>query len=236
MMISFLKSSLFKSLSEGYCLQAGKYWLFLSSSTVQLKFSSPWDVSWCFSLSEGPRTLNRSPLLWPSSCFVLLREFQGWLDYNGYIPTRAVFSKLPICMQRSMKGVSAFFFPYFLFFSHPINLLFLPLCFSASFHHFDTTSYLKELSRMLVSELTTSYSSSSQFYTFTNIHKGEQYRKKKCAGACVLILYEKNETHLLGIWLLMNAFREEYTWTRKLMMWKSVSIIPFSFLRTPSRS
>lgn len=121
-------------------------------------------------------------------------------------------------------------------FPTPSIFCFYHYVFSASFHHFDTTSYLKELSRMLVSELTTSYSSSSQFYTFTNIHKGEQYRKKKCADACVLILYEKNETHLLGIWLLMNAFREEYTWTRKLMMWKSVSIIPFSFLWTPSRS
>lgn len=140
-------------------------------------------------------------------------------------------------MQRSPKSFLASSFLFFLFCSHPpIKLLFLLPCFSASFHHFDTASYSKELSRMLISELTASQSSSSQFYSFTNVLNGKQYRKKKYAGACFLILYEKKEAHLHGIWLLMNAFRGECTWTRKLMMWENISIILSSFLWTPSRS
>lgn len=138
--------------------------------------------------------------------------------------------------------MKSFLASYFLFFSvlfpPPIKLLFLLPCFSASFHHFDTASYSKKLSRMLISELTATQSSSSQFYSFTNVLNGKQYRKKKkkCAGAYFLILYEKKEAHLHGIWLLMNAFRGECTWTRKLMMWENISIILSSFLWTPSRS
>jgi len=52
---------------------------------------------------------------------------------------------------------------------------------------------------MLISELTASQSSSSQFYSFTNAPHGKQYRKKKSTGACFLIPYKNKEAHLHGI-------------------------------------
>lgn len=56
------------------------------------------------------------------------------------------------------------------------------------------SSYRKELSRMLISELAVLQSSSSQFYFFTNVLYGKQYRKNKYAGVCFLLPYEKKIT------------------------------------------
>lgn len=105
------------------------------------------------------------------------------------MPTRAMFSKLPVYMQRLLKV----FFSLFRFF-HSVPLphqtsvsatVLLPLS-------IDTDSYRKELRGMLVSELTASGSSSSQSYSFTNGLRGKQYGKKKCA--CFMIPYEKKRS------------------------------------------
>lgn len=47
---------------------------------------------------------------------------------------------------------------------------------------------------MLISELTALQTSSSQFYFFTNVLYGKQYRKNKYAGVCFLLPYEKKIT------------------------------------------
>lgn len=44
---------------------------------------------------------------------------------------------------------------------------------------------------MLISELTALQSTSSQFYSFTNVLYGKQYTKKKYADVCFLLPYEK---------------------------------------------
>lgn len=150
-------------------------------------------MTWSFSLNEDQKKLSWCPFLWLRCCSgLLLIEFRDWLAFSGYIPNKTMFSKLPIYMQRSLKGFLASS-NFSVRFHYPIKLLFLSLffCLFPSLWHFQLQM---EFSGMLISEITASQNSSGQFSSFTNALHRKQRRKKRCAGTCFLIPYEKKRS------------------------------------------
>lgn len=77
LMIPFWRADCLKSSMELAACKGVSIAHFLSSPATQFRFSSLWDMSWCFSLSEDPKTLCWSSFWWPSSCSGLLKEFLG---------------------------------------------------------------------------------------------------------------------------------------------------------------
>lgn len=77
LMIPFWRADHLKSSMELAACKGVSIAHFLSSPATQFRFSSLWDMSWCFSLSEDPKTLCWSSFWWPSSCSGLLKEFLG---------------------------------------------------------------------------------------------------------------------------------------------------------------